>query len=217
MLYTKLSAVVRNRAMSLIDSMLLLGLVATVGCSEAPDDTAEVADSAGPLVISDADDQLRVEAPEGAFNMFGIYALYSTDSCGLVQQVYGVTGPEGVRIEDCPECVLPGAVEVGEEIPGFDSFACLPGAQACEVTEAISGLTFTDLTYEVPLCGEIVAPELFVIQYEHLDTTEPEAPRTFVVVSAAFRLTENGAVEIVSDWDRCVSDENGEECLASAE
>jgi len=190
---------------------LLLGCIVG-GCADPVDGPLELGEAPGPLVISNVDTQLTIEAPAGQFNMFGIYASYNTDSCGLVEHVYGVTGPAGVRIEDCPECVLPGTVRVGENIPGFDLFACLPGSQTCETTQDVAGLTFQDLVYETYLCGEIVAPNSFVIQYLHLDTTEPEAPRTWVTVTAEFRLAAAGAVEVISDWEQCVSDNDGETC-----
>lgn len=191
--------------------LLLLGLTTSACTSsvEAPTDTGE---APGPLVITDDAGALEVAAPAGEFNMFGIYAIYDTAECGLSQHVYGVTGPSGVRIEDCPECLLPGTVRVGEEIPGFELFACLPGVQECELTEDIAGLEFNDLVYETYLCGEVVMPESFVVAYEHLDTTEPEAPRTWITVSAEFRLTETGAGEVISDWERCVVDDDGYVC-----
>lgn len=190
--------------------MFVFGALSS-GCTEPASSPPAVSEAAGPLVIEGTGSELQVQAPAGDFNMFAIYASYETESCGLSQHVYGVLGPSGVRIEDCPECLLPGSVEVGQAIPGFDSFACLPGPQDCEITDDVSGLTFADLNYETYLCGEIVMPTAFTIVYEHLDTTEPEAPRTWVSVSAALSIDESGNAEVVSDWMSCTTSGNEEE------
>jgi hypothetical protein len=190
---------------------LLFGCMA-LGCGESSEVPSEVGEAPGPLVLTNTSSLLEVEAPAGQFNIFGIWASYNTDSCGLTEHVYGVLGPSGIRIEDCPECLLPGTVHIGEAIPGFDLFACLPGSQACEITEDVTGLTFDDLNYETYLCGEIVMPDSFTVEYQHLDTTEPEAPRTWVTVTGMFRLDESGAPEVISEWERCVLNESGEIC-----
>jgi hypothetical protein len=191
--------------------VFVLGTLSS-GCADPSQAPAALGEAPGPLVFEGSGSDLRVEAPAGEFNSFGIHANYSTESCGLAAHVYGVLGPSGVRIEDCPECVLPGSVRVGEDIPGFDLFACLPGSQECEITDDITGLTFDDLDYETYLCGEIVKPDSFTIWYQHLDTTEPEAPRTFITVTAELRIDANGNAEVIADWQRCVSNEDGETC-----
>jgi len=202
----------RSIAMATGTTLTLLFGCVLGGCADPAEAPLALGEAPGPLVVSSVDDQLHIEAPAGQFNMFRIYANYETDSCGLSEHVYGVLGPAGVRIEDCPECLLPGTVEVGELIPGFDLFACLPGSQSCEITEDVAGLTFADLDYETYLCGEIVAPDSFTVQYEHLDTTEPEAPRTFITVTAQFRIDASGASEVIADWEQCVSNNDGEIC-----
>ncbi len=194
-------------------SMLMLAFGSlTIGCAEPPATPTGVSEAAGPLVIEGSGNELQIEAPAGEFNIFGIWASYETESCGLVEHVYGVLGPSGVRIEDCPECLLPGSVQIGEAIPGFDLFACLPGSQACEITNDITGLTFADLDYQTFLCGEIVAPSSFTVAYQHLDTTEPEAPRTWVTVTAELSIDADGNAEVISDWQRCVTTQDGDTC-----
>lgn len=203
------------RSFATVTSSLLLAFGAlSVGCTEPPPPSASVSEAAGPLVVEGSGDQLQVEAPAGEFNIFGVFATYETESCALMEHVYGVLGPSGVRIEDCPECLLPGSVQIGEAIPGFDVFACLPGSQACEQTDDIAGLTFADLDYETYLCGEIVTPTSFKIAYQHLDTTEPEAPRTWVTVTAELSIDADGNAEVISDWQRCVSTQDGDTCDA---
>jgi len=204
----------RSSATATFSMILFLFGALSSGCadpaeSESP---AGVTEAVGPLVIEGSGSSLQVEAPAGDFNMFSIYASYDTGSCGLSQPVYGITGPSGVRIEDCPDCLLPGSVHVGQAIPGFDSFACLPGSQTCELTEDVSGLTFADLNYETYLCGEIVMPTSFTVEYQHLDTTEPEAPRTWVTVSAALSIDASGNAVVVSDWESCTIDANSDSC-----
>jgi len=136
---------------------LLLGFGAA-GCADDPaEPTAPVGEAAGPLVISNADSQLEIGAPDGEFNMFSIYASYDVPGCGLTSQVYGVLGPSGVRVEDCPNACCP-ALFASVSHPGFDLFACLAGSQECEDTWNVEGLTFADLDYETPLCGAYVAP-----------------------------------------------------------
>jgi hypothetical protein len=193
-------------------SMLVLVLGAmSSGCAEPPVSPG-ISEAAGPLVIEGSGSQLQVEAPAGEFNMFNIYAIYNTESCGSGEHVYGVLGPSGVRVEDCPECLLPGSVRIGEPIAGFDLFACLPGSQECLITDDITGLTFDDLNYETHLCGEIVMPDSFIIEYQHLDTTEPEAPRTWITVSAELSVDASGNVQVISDWLRCVTSGEDESC-----
>lgn len=43
-------------------------------------------------------------------------------------------------------------------------------------------------------------------------TTEPEAPRTFITLTAELRIDASGSVEISSDWLRCVSNDESETC-----
>ena len=45
-----------------------------------------------------------------------------------------------------------------------------------------------------------------------LHTTEPEAPRTWITVSAELSIDPSGVVEVISDWQRCVSNDEGETC-----
>lgn len=191
----------------------LLTVSALAGC-DASESPADVGEAPGPLVFSEHDGQPQIEAPQGEFNEFSIFASYDAEGCGLVEHVYGVLGPSGVRVEDCPECLLPGTVVIGEPIPGFDMFACVPslGIEPCEDTSDVTGLSLADLAGPIYLCGEEVKPSSFSIQYAHLDTTEPEAPRTWITVTAEFLIGEDGVPETLVDWERCVEDSDGFSC-----
>jgi hypothetical protein len=144
-------------------------------------------------------------APPGDFNMFGIWASYETEGCGLGDHLYGILGPSDVRVEDCPDCLLPAAIDLGSPPQDFSVFATEPGPQGSEVLEQedVVGFQVEDLLFEQPLCGEYVAPRDFTVVFEHLDTTAWEEPRTFITASATFTISEAGMITPTSDWTRC--------------
>lgn len=154
-------------------------------------------------------------APPGDFNMFGIYASYESEACGLSDHVYGILGPSGVRIEDCPECLLPAQIDVGTPPEDFDVFACEAGAQGSEYVDSVVGLEVADLVFEQPLCGEFVAPSELSVVFEHLNTTEPEVPRVFITARATFIVDDAGNIVPTSDWTRCVEDAESIVCTGA--
>lgn len=151
-------------------------------------------------------------APPGDFNIFSIYAAYETEACGLSDHVYGILGPSGVRIEDCPECLLPDQIDVGAPPADFDVFAKESGVQGSEDVEDIQGLRVADLAFETPVCGTYVGPRDFTVVFEHLNTTEPEVPRVFITASATFVIDADGNVLPTSEWTRCVEDADDIQC-----
>lgn len=195
-------------------SLSLLSLVACKGGSSdaanaaAAIEAEELTQVATPVVAT----LDRVEAPPGEFNLFSVYASYETASCGLSENVYGIVGPSGVRIEDCPECLLPAAIELGDPPAGFDAFVCREGTQGCAIDEDTSGVTLRDLTYATPLCGEYVTPTSFSIVFQHLNTTAPEEPRVFITARAELTLDADGVLHPQGDWVRCIETIEGESC-----
>ncbi len=176
-----------------------LVLVSLFGCGAQEEDAERqyTQISTAPLSVTEGGE---ITAPPGDYNAFQIFAVFDVPGCMAEIGVYGATGPLGVRVEDCPECLLPGRVKIGEPIEGFDVFACLPGVQECEVSDDVRGLTLTDLAYAQPVCGQYVAPTSFVLEFSHLDTTEPEATRHWNVAASEFVLGDDGTVQVVSDW-----------------
>ncbi|MFO0549960.1 MAG: hypothetical protein U0271_16315 [Polyangiaceae bacterium] len=202
------------RTLHAASRLVLLGLtsISMTACLSGEDlnqAEAPVLPEPTPLEVS----QDGFVAPPGRYNMFNLYAEYETEGCGLTSQVYGILGPSGVRVEDCPDCLLPDVIRVGDPVPGFDSVACLPGLQGeCEYQEDVAGLTLADLNYATYLCGEMVTPTVFAVEFAHLDTTEPEAPRTWITATATFTLDENGAPTAQSEWQHCIYTNDEEQC-----
>ena len=151
-------------------------------------------------------------APPGDFNMFAIYAEYEAEACGLTDHLYGILGPSGVRVEDCPECLLPAEIDLGAPPPDFDVFAKEAGPQGSEDVEDVVGFEVEDLVFEQPLCGEYIATREFTVVFEHLNTTEPEEPRTWITAYATFTVNAAGEIEPTSDWTRCIEDAEGAQC-----
>lgn len=204
-----------TRTNRLLLSLPLLSL-SLVACGDASDaaraaaaiEAEELEQVATPVVLT-AD---HVEAPPGAFNMFSVYASYETEACGLSENVYGILGPSGVRIEDCPECLLPETIALGDPPADFDAFVCREGSQGCEIDEDTSGVTLSGLAYPTPLCGAYVTPRSFTVVFEHLNTTAPEEPRVFVTARAEITVDADGALHPQSDWIRCIESSAGETC-----
>ncbi len=194
-------------------------VVTTAACNE--DDAASAA------AQLKADELLQVStpvevtsegfvAPPGDFNIFSIYASYETEGCGLTEHVYGILGPSDVRIEDCPECLLPSEIDLGAPPPGFDVFGTEAGVQGSEFVEDVSGMNVADLVFDTPLCGEYVSPRDFSVVFTHLNTTAYEEPRVFITASATFIVDAAGALQPTSDWTRCIEDAEDIQCTGPA-
>lgn len=77
-------------------------------------------------------------------------------------------------------CLLPGRMHVGEDIPGFDLFACLPGSQACEITEDVAGLN-GEYFWRRSMVEQAALPAFDVAQYKA--ALPPSAERRVLVAT----------------------------------
>ena len=209
----------KSLSVSITCAAVLATLQAVSGCAE------EDAASAAAQLKADELEQVSTPvevtatgfvAPPGSFNSFSIYADYETTACGLTEHIYGILGPSDVRIEECPDCLLPSAIELGAPPADFDAFACEPGVQGCEFRESVAGLQPADLVFDLPVCGEFIGAREFTVVFTHLNTTAPEEPRVFITASATFTIDEAGALVPLSDWTRCIEDAEGAQCTGPA-
>ena len=195
-------------------SLLPLALYVASGCTDEAASAAAELKAAELLQVSTPVEVSAngFVAPPGDFNMFAIYAAYETNACGLSDHIYGILGPSGVRVEDCPECLLPAEIDLGAPPADFDVFAKQQGTQESEDVDDVTGLVVADLVFDTPLCGEYVAPRDFTVVFEHLNTTAYEEPRTFITATATFTISAYGEIAPTSDWTRCIEDAEGAQC-----